>query len=747
VATQNTLVLNLSEDAYLGNAEFTVSINGTQLSAAQAVSVLHSSGQSEAFTFTGNWGTGPLTVDVSFINDAYGGSATKDRNLYVNSISYDGLAVPNSTKAIDTNSTVAFAIAKPAASPATTEVTSTSGSLIDQSGNHWTLVQSTNNEGLQVACNGIVETGTNNVIVLEDIKGAIVQENSWDNWYSEAGPSGPWTQISAPPSPAGTTLTSSSGVLVDQNSNVWTLVQSTSGEGLQIACNGTVETPTNNVVLLEDVNGAIVQENSSGNWYSEPGPNGPWTQISAPTTGTTTTTPPATTVASITVTEPATASVVVSSTTPLTGVTLTDAGIAASTTLTLTLTDSAGALSMTNAASAALAGSGTETITVSGSLATLNADLSTLTYTAGSSAGTDTLSIKASEGSVSGSASTALTITTDASTYLETHNFFAASSPWNTPIAAGATYAPVAGISSVADGLVTWISGGGTTAIYYAQPTDPTVEVLYNPNTWSNLDNGTWLDAGNSASVEQQIISSSETINPLPVNPYSTQVNGGDWQSVSGVDAWDQTSPLYMQVPVGALPSDNSDGQTVIIQPDGEAVELYAPIKLSNGQWVSEMFSTTNALTGQGTGVDNGRRASETPNYSGTIRDTDIQQGQIDHALAIVVPASMLTAAYTGVAMAFDSGGNGYSGSLPMGSLLALPSDTNIASLGLQTSLGEEIAQAAETYGMYIVDRGGSGISISVQDNPTTPALATGSAACQSDLNTIVHMLQLVTHN
>ncbi len=51
--------------------------------------MLHSSGGSQGFLFTGNFGTGTHDVGITFTNDAYGGSAAADRNLYVNSIDFN----------------------------------------------------------------------------------------------------------------------------------------------------------------------------------------------------------------------------------------------------------------------------------------------------------------------------------------------------------------------------------------------------------------------------------------------------------------------------------------------------------------------------------------------------------------------------------------------------------------------------------------------------------------------------------
>ncbi len=86
----DTLVLKVSEDAYLGNAQFTVSVDGKQLGGTFTATTLHSSGGSQAFAFAGDFGTGQHTVLVNFTNDAYGGSPSTDRNLYVNDIIYKG---------------------------------------------------------------------------------------------------------------------------------------------------------------------------------------------------------------------------------------------------------------------------------------------------------------------------------------------------------------------------------------------------------------------------------------------------------------------------------------------------------------------------------------------------------------------------------------------------------------------------------------------------------------------------------
>ncbi len=286
----DVLMLNICEDAYNGNAQFTVAVDGKQQGGTFTAVASHSAHVEQAFTFNGYFGAGNHTVAVSFLNDAYGGTAATDRNLYVDGITYKG-ANTNQSAALMSTGSRNFAISGGTA-PVTpsadgTKITSATASpIIDKSGNAWSLVQSASS-GLQIAVNGTVDPVTANVVILESLNGAMVQENSAGTWYSESGPGVGWTQLSgnpnpATPSPDGTKITSATASpIIDKSGNAWSLVQSTSS-GLQIAVNGTVDPVTANVVLLETLGGNMVQENTSGNWYSEAGPTGSWAQIAAP---------------------------------------------------------------------------------------------------------------------------------------------------------------------------------------------------------------------------------------------------------------------------------------------------------------------------------------------------------------------------------------------------------------------------------------------------------------------------------
>jgi hypothetical protein len=108
VTTQSTIVLNVSEDAYQGDAQFTVKVDGKQVGGVQTASALHSSGDSNTIALAGHWAAGAHAVQIQFINDAYGGSAATDRNLYVNSIAVNGTTQGGTTAAMSSNGTDSF---------------------------------------------------------------------------------------------------------------------------------------------------------------------------------------------------------------------------------------------------------------------------------------------------------------------------------------------------------------------------------------------------------------------------------------------------------------------------------------------------------------------------------------------------------------------------------------------------------------------------------------------------------------
>ncbi len=112
----SSITVGLAEDAYSGDATALITIDGVQVGGLQTVTAPHSGGHYDTFTFTGDFGVGAQTIAVQFTNDAYGGSSSQDRNLYVTSVALNGTVQPNTSAPLYSNGAVSFHLAS-AASP------------------------------------------------------------------------------------------------------------------------------------------------------------------------------------------------------------------------------------------------------------------------------------------------------------------------------------------------------------------------------------------------------------------------------------------------------------------------------------------------------------------------------------------------------------------------------------------------------------------------------------------------------
>ena len=108
---QGELLLAVSEDAWQGDAQFTVSVDGQQVGGTQTATASHAAGQSQTLALQGAFGTAQHTVAVTFLNDAYAGTAATDRNLYVDAITDGALTTPGA--ALLSNGTASFLVGTP----------------------------------------------------------------------------------------------------------------------------------------------------------------------------------------------------------------------------------------------------------------------------------------------------------------------------------------------------------------------------------------------------------------------------------------------------------------------------------------------------------------------------------------------------------------------------------------------------------------------------------------------------------
>ncbi len=111
-APADTLTLQLSEDAWAGDALFMLYIDGKAVTTPEYVSALHDASQAQGFTLAGNWGGGTHTIGVACVNSTYGPSAGEQRSLYIDGITLNGSDVFSGMNAQHvTNGIASFTVA------------------------------------------------------------------------------------------------------------------------------------------------------------------------------------------------------------------------------------------------------------------------------------------------------------------------------------------------------------------------------------------------------------------------------------------------------------------------------------------------------------------------------------------------------------------------------------------------------------------------------------------------------------
>ena len=90
----DSLRLKISGDAFEGHARFLLLVDGVQMGGEQEALAVHAAGESQIWELRGHFTDGANAglhqLGVRFLNDAWGGDATRDRNLYIESVTLNG---------------------------------------------------------------------------------------------------------------------------------------------------------------------------------------------------------------------------------------------------------------------------------------------------------------------------------------------------------------------------------------------------------------------------------------------------------------------------------------------------------------------------------------------------------------------------------------------------------------------------------------------------------------------------------
>jgi hypothetical protein len=289
---------------------------------------------------------------------------------------------------------------------------------------------------------------------------------------------------------------------------------------------------------------------------------------------------------------------------------------------------------------------------------------------------------------------------------------FAFTSPWNRPLSdyVAVTYQPTAALRTLGEPAFSafspWLQANWVT-VQRAQPTDPVVGIYYHPDAWSKVASGAWQRWGNTPAVEAEI------------RRGMTQT----WAGYEG-NMYSTVDPLGYQMP--AIYKRRQDPYW--------SLTAHVP--------ATALFASYTDPTGDGTGSAHGRRASMVPAYGGVIRRGELAYGRIDHALCLALGPEALAREIRWPATAMDRNPTDYAGTLPMGTLLALPPNVDVDALA-RTREGRIVARAAQRYGAYVVDRSGPRAFVLCTEHGAED-VPLYSAALESDLRWIRDALQIV---
>lgn len=90
VRALDVLRIGLSADVWQAAPRFLILIDGKQIGGERTTSAEHLTGSTEFVDITANFAAGQHQLIVRFLNDLWGGSKAQDRNLYVDSIAFNG---------------------------------------------------------------------------------------------------------------------------------------------------------------------------------------------------------------------------------------------------------------------------------------------------------------------------------------------------------------------------------------------------------------------------------------------------------------------------------------------------------------------------------------------------------------------------------------------------------------------------------------------------------------------------------
>ncbi len=93
-------MLRISQDYWQADAQYSVRVDGIQIGGTFNAGAVHGAGPTDTLTLRGSWAAGTHQVEVRLLNDAWGGSAATDRNLWIDGATYNDVAATGAAQQI-----------------------------------------------------------------------------------------------------------------------------------------------------------------------------------------------------------------------------------------------------------------------------------------------------------------------------------------------------------------------------------------------------------------------------------------------------------------------------------------------------------------------------------------------------------------------------------------------------------------------------------------------------------------------
>ena len=182
--------------------------------------------------------------------------------------------------------------------------------------------------------------------------------------------------------------------------------------------------------------------------------------------------------------------------------------------------------------------------------------------------------------------------------------------------------------------------------------------------------------------------------------------------SVSCTEPWGlcQLTQQLIQIPTGASPASGSDSSMVVTN-GSTGYDFWNAHRNSATSW-STGWGTRFSLTGSGTG--GGATGAGMPTLAGLVRTSEMEHGQIDHALAFIT-SNTCASVYRYPASKTD-GRSGTSNCIPEGTRIQLDPSIDVDAIPGITPGERIVAHALQTYGAYCRDTGGAKLAIAFED-------------------------------